>query len=190
SATRIPSAQHQEHGKSMQTFTAKPALATPPSIHGEHKHLHHQLDQALASGGKTAASARAVADVLLPHFEAEEAYAMPPLGLLEAIAQNQPLSDEQTRETIKMADQLQAHYGQMIQEHQQIQAALKTLASAAREEHKPEALAFAEELMLHAQNEEQILYPTTLLIGKYLKLRQAAGQGGGDSDRTAAPAKP
>jgi hypothetical protein len=30
--------------------------------------------------------------------------------------------------------------------------------------------------MLHAQNEEQVLYPTTLLIGKYLEQHSAAGQ--------------
>ncbi len=166
------SAQHHELGKEAGTSIAKPLLATPSSILEEHKHLHHQLDEALASGGKTAACAKAVADALLPHFEAEEAYAMPPLGLLEPIANDQPLSGKQTLEAIKMAGQLRLHYEQMIREHQQIHAALEALASAAHQEHKPEALAFAEALMLHAQNEEQVLYPTTLLIGKYLKLRQ------------------
>lgn len=170
------SAQQHKQAKQAGTSISKPMLATPPSIHEEHQHLHHQLDLAIASGGKTGACASAVADVLLPHFKAEEAYAMPPLGLLEAIAHDQPLSAEQIRQAIKMADKLQAHYDQMIKEHQQIHAALESLASAARAEHKPEALAFANTLMLHAQNEEQVLYPTTLLIGKYLTLRQTAAQ--------------
>lgn len=175
-AVKGVSAQHHKQGKGAGIFMANSLLATPSSIHEEHKHLHHQLDEALASGGKTGASAKVVADALLPHFEAEEAYAMPPLGLLESIADGQPLSGKQIDEAIKMADQLRTNYEQMIKEHRQIEAALKTLASAARQEHKPEALAFAEALMLHAQNEEQVLYPTTLLIGKYLKLRQASGQ--------------
>lgn len=170
------SAQHLEQGKTTMSAIVKPALVTPSAIVQEHEHLHHQLAEALASGGNTAVRARAVADVLEPHFKAEEAYAMPPLGLLDAIANDRPVSDEQRREAIKMARELRAHYAQMIQEHRQIQAALKALASAARQEHKPEALAFAETLMLHAQNEEQVLYPTTLLIGKYLELRQAGGQ--------------
>jgi hypothetical protein len=168
------SAQHPEQGKEAMTSLAKPALATPSSIREEHKHLHHQLDEALAAGGKTAASAREVADVLLPHFDAEEAYAMPPLGLLEAITSDQPLSNEQMREAITMAGQLRAHYDQMLHEHQQIHTALDALASAAQAEHKPAVVAFAEALMLHAQNEEQVLYPTTLLIGKYLVLQQTA----------------
>jgi hypothetical protein len=154
--------------------SAAPTLATPSSIAEEHTHLRHQLDAALAAGGKTAASAKAVAAVLLPHFQAEDAYAMPPLGLLQALANGQPLSAEQKREAIHMADQLRAHLAQMLHEHQQIHAALDNLAAAAREEHKPEALAFAETLMLHAQNEEQVLYPTTLLIGRYLHLEPNA----------------
>lgn len=170
------SAQRHKQVREAGTSMAKPALATPPSILEEHQHLHHQLDLAIASGGKTGARASAVADVLLPHFKAEEVYAMPPLGLLGAIAHDRPLGGEQIRQAIKMADQLGAHYDQMIWEHQQIHAALEALASAAREEQKPEALAFAEALMLHAQNEEQVLYPTTLLIGKYLTLRQTAGR--------------
>lgn len=166
-------AEAKQPGSSPMTT---PALATPSSIVEEHKHIHHQLDEALGSGGKTAVRARAVAEVLEPHFKAEEAYAMPPLGLLGALANDQPVSAGQRREALRMAGELRRHYPQMIQEHQQIQAALEALASAAREEHKPEVLAFAETLMLHAQNEEQVLYPTTLLIGKYLELHPSASQ--------------
>ena len=168
-------AQHQR-SKQSETPTTQPALATPSSIHEEHQHLHHQLDEALASGGETAVRARAVADVLLPHFKAEEEYAMPPLGLLTAIANDQPLTSEQRSEAIQMARELRGHYEQMLQEHQQIHSALEALASAARQENKPNAVAFAETLMMHAQNEEQILYPTTLLIGKYLEQQSAAGK--------------
>jgi len=176
SALGIASAQHHTSSKATQAFAAKVALATPSSIQEEHKHLRHELDAALASGGKTAGAAKMVERLLLPHFQAEEAYAMPPLGLLEAIAHNRSLSGEQVQQAIKMADQLGTNYEQMVQEHQQLHAALEALASAAREEHKSEAISFAEGLMLHAENEEQILYPTTILIGKYFKLKQAAGK--------------
>ncbi|HEU4981220.1 MAG TPA: hemerythrin domain-containing protein [Acidobacteriaceae bacterium] len=169
------SAQHQ-HGNQAETHSTQPPLATPSSIREEHQHLHHQLDEALASGGETAVRARAVADVLLPHFKAEEEYAMPPLGLLTAIANGEPLTSDQRRQAIHMARDLRSHYEQMLQEHQQIHSALEALASTARQENKPRVVAFAETLMLHAQNEEQVLYPTTLLIGKYLEQHSAAGQ--------------
>lgn len=134
--------------------------------------MHQELNEAIASGGQTAVRARAVAAVLLPHFKAEEAYAMPPLGLLQALAEGQTLSPEQRQKAMAMAQQLQAHYAQMLQEHRQIHTRLEALAAAARQEHKPAPAAFANALMLHAQNEEQVLYPATILIGKYLSLRQ------------------
>jgi hypothetical protein len=50
-------------------------------------------------------------------------------------------------------------------------AALKNLIAAAEAEKKPEYARFAEKLMLHAQTEEEVLYPAAILVGEYLKLR-------------------
>jgi len=49
-------------------------------------------------------------------------------------------------------------------------AALKKLTSAAAEEKLPEPARFAEKLILHAQTEEEVLYPAAILVGEYLKL--------------------
>ena len=163
-------------GKETSAHDANSVLAAPPAIHEEHKHLLEQLEAAIQSGGSTESAAKKVQDVLSPHFREEEAYALPPLGLLDPLARGQALSADQVREAIHMADQLRRNYSQMIHEHQEIHKALEALASAARAEHKQDAVAFAEQLMLHANNEEQVLYPATLLIGKYLQLKQAAGK--------------
>jgi hypothetical protein len=153
-------------------LSVQPALVVPASIRTEHEHLHHQFDAAIAAGGMTGERAKAVAYVLGPHFEAEEAYAMPPLGLLGAQAQGESLSDVQARQAIAMSERLRAEYDQMLREHVQIRDALNALAVAAREEHKADHAAFAEALMMHAESEKQVLYPTTLLIGEYLELRR------------------
>ena len=167
-------AQH-EHG---QVAPAPPAsaLSTPASIQQEHKHLHHQLEAALAAGGKTAEKAKAVADVLASHFEHEEAFAMPPLGLLEPLARKQPVDEAQSRQAIEMAARLRAEYDAMLEEHEALTEALHALAAAAGEEGKPEHAHFAEALIAHAQHEEQILYPATLLVGEYLKRLHAHDQ--------------
>jgi hypothetical protein len=151
---------------------ARSGLGVPPAIKIEHEHLHHQLETALASGGKTGAAAREVAGVLLPHFAEEEAYAMPPLGLLEPLANKQPIDSAQSKQAIQMAERLRREYSKMLKEHESVIAALRKLASAAKEENQPEHAAFAEALILHAQNEEQVLYPAALLVGEYLKLQQ------------------
>jgi hypothetical protein len=59
----------------------------------------------------------------------------------------------------------------MLDEHRQIVGALDKLRSAAREAGRPEYEAFSEALILHAQTEEQVLYPAAILVGDYLALR-------------------
>jgi hypothetical protein len=61
----------------------------------------------------------------------------------------------------------------MLSEHKSIVAELTRLIDAARAEGRPEVVHFAEKLKLHAQTEEDVLYPSAILIGRYLKLKQA-----------------
>jgi len=167
--------RHASHEHGTTSDPAQSALTTPSAIVTEHEHLHHQLDAAIASGGATSERAREVAAVLESHFEQEEAYAMPPLGLLEPLAWNEPLDDATVKEAIAMADRLRDEHANMLREHKTLIAALGRLASAAREENKPDHAAFADALIMHAEHEEQVLYPATLVIGEYLKLKQQAG---------------
>ena len=44
--------------------------------------LHKQLYKSIKQGGKIGEAAKAVADILHLHFEKEEEYVLPPLGLL------------------------------------------------------------------------------------------------------------
>jgi hypothetical protein len=175
-ACRAPAQhQHGDHAHAgVSAAEGESVLTVPPVMKAEHDHLHHQLADALAAGGKTAAAAKKVEAVLGPHFNEEDAYALPPLGLLESIAQGKQPTPEQSRTATAMADQLRSNYDQMLSEHKQLTDSLRELAQVASEENKPEAAAFAEALTLHAQNEEQILYPATLMIGEYLKLKTAA----------------
>jgi hypothetical protein len=41
----------------------------------------------------------------------------------------------------------------------------------ARNENQAQVVEFAEKLKLHAKTEEEVTYPTALLIGEYLKLK-------------------
>jgi hypothetical protein len=44
---------------------------------------------------------------------------------------------------------------------------------AARAEKQPDAVRFAEKLRLHAEFEEQVLYPAAILVGEHVKARLA-----------------
>ncbi|MBQ5938934.1 hemerythrin domain-containing protein [Massilia sp. AB1] len=67
---------------------------------------------------------------------------------------------------------LQGDMPAMLAEHRAIAQALDRLRAAGRKEGKKEAVAFAAHLKAHARQEEEILYPTAILVGRYLKLQQ------------------
>jgi hypothetical protein len=144
-------------------------LKIPKSLQAEHAELHEELAKAIAAGGKVSEAAKTVAALLHTHFEKEEEYALPPLGVLSELAQGRVTPE--MRSAIVMADKLKADLPHMLQEHKDIVVALKRLIAAAKQENKPEHARFAEKLILHAQNEEEVLYPAAILVGEYLKLR-------------------
>lgn len=144
----------------------------PKPMKTEHDELHADLVKATAAGGQTGEAAKAVAKVLHDHFVKEEEYALPPLGLLLPLSQGGLRAE--VAEVLTMTDKLEAELPTMLAEHQEIVAALTKLIVAAKAEGKPEVVHFADKLILHAQTEEQVSYPTALLIGRYVKLKLAA----------------
>lgn len=144
----------------------------PEPMKIEHDELHGELVRATRVGGKTGEAARAVAKVLHPHFVKEEEYALPPLGLLVRLSKGE--FDREMSEVLAMTDKLQAELPSMLSEHRDIVAALQGLIAASEAEGKPEVADFAQKLILHARTEEQVAYPTSLLIGRYVKLQLAA----------------
>ncbi len=141
----------------------------PQPMKEEHDELHNNLKKAVMAGGKVGEAARGVAQALHAHFEREEQFALPPLGLLTALSEGK-ITPEMA-EVFKMTDTLKAELPHMLEEHKAIVAALEKLIAASKQEKKMEHARFAEQLMLHAQTEEQVSYPTTILIGEYLKLK-------------------
>ena len=141
----------------------------PRSLKLEHDELHAELARATKAGGKTGEAAKAVAGVLHNHFLKEEEFALPPIGLLAALARGEV--DKDMRDVLVMTERLKAELPEMLQEHQAVVAALEELTAAAEKEKLPEHARFAEKLMLHAKTEEEVLYPAAILVGEYLKLR-------------------
>jgi hypothetical protein len=144
-------------------------LKTPQSLKIEHEELHAELAKAINAGGATGEAAKAVAKALHPHFMKEEEYALPPLRLLPALALGKISAD--MKAAVDMMDKLRTDLAHMFLEHKEIVEALKALTEAAKREEKDEFVHFAEKLTLHAQTEEEVLYPASILVGEYLKLR-------------------
>ncbi len=141
----------------------------PEPMKIEHEELHADLVDATKAGGKTGEAAKIVAKVLHPHFLKEEEYALPPLALLVRLSKGE--FDRDMSEVLTMTDKLEAELPRMLSEHKDILSALEKLIAASEAEGKPEVTDFARKLTLHAQAEEQVAYPTSLMIGRYVKLQ-------------------
>lgn len=139
----------------------------PRPLKMEHEELHEMLRKATKEPGDLGDAAKAVAKLMHPHFVKEEEYALPPLGLLRDLAQGKVTPE--MKDVLELTDRLKVELGQMLEEHKSIVAALEKLSTMAKRAGKVEYAEFAQALMRHAQTEEEVSYPTAMLIGEYLR---------------------
>ena len=62
-------------------------LKTPTPLQSEHQALNAEINQAVKLEGRTGKATRLVARLMERHFAKEEEFALPPLGLLPALAE-------------------------------------------------------------------------------------------------------
>ena len=162
-------------GAGAQGLTGQPgnrrAIITtaPQSLQTEHRAIHDALTVATKVPGRVGASAKELAAVLGPHFKREDEIALPPLGLLAPLAAGEKPAGMD--EALAMTEALRKELPQMLKEHQKIRAASERLRTTAREEKQLVHEQFAEDLMLHARTEEEVLYPAAILVGEIIRGR-------------------
>lgn len=144
----------------------------PLPLQNEHEALHERLRLATQAGGEVREAAKTLAQLMHPHFIKEDEFALPPLGLLAALARGEWSAE--MAEVLTLTDQLEAELPQMLAEHEGIVAALKTLRDAASRTGRSDIVAFAEALTEHARTEEEVMYPAAVLVGQLV--RQRLGQ--------------
>jgi hypothetical protein len=135
----------------------------------EHDELHEELAAAVRLPGKIGEAAKNVAKIMHPHFLKEEEYALIPLGALSSIINGDITPDME--QIIPHAEKMKQELPRMLEEHKALVTALKIMIEAAEDENNLKYRSFAEKLILHSKNEEEVSYPTAILIGDYLKLK-------------------
>lgn len=146
-------------------------IEIPLPLRIEHEELHDELRRATQAGGEVGAAAQALARLMHPHFVKEDEIALPPLGLLAPLAEGRFAAG--MAEVLALTDRLRAELPAMLAEHRTIVAALQRLRQAAERAGRDDIVAFAHRLALHAQAEEQVMYPAALLVGAFVR-RQIA----------------
>ena len=156
---------HSEPGRPVQ-------VQIPASMRAEHEEIHAELVRATKAPGRVGAAARQLAAVLHPHFVREEQIALPPLGLLAALAKGEAVTAEM-RGILPMTDSLRAELPRMLEEHVAIRAATQRMGEAARAARNDRVASLAEKLALHARSEEEMFYPAAVLVGDLVRTRAA-----------------
>jgi hemerythrin-like domain-containing protein len=144
----------------------------PLPLQHEHEALHERLRLATQAGGDVGEAAKTLARLMHPHFVKEDQIALPPLGLLVALARGEATAE--MAGVLALTDRLDAELPQMLAEHRTIVEALDKLRGAAERAGRSDIVAFAEALVEHARTEEEVMYPAALLVGQVV--RQRLGQ--------------
>lgn len=148
-------------------FSGKPEV--PSSIKAEHQYLLDKIYKISLFQDSTGRVAIKLNDLMQHHFKEEEDYVLPPLGLLPLLSTGK--LPEQSKEVIVLTEKLKSQLSHMSAEHQLIKAFMDELILFAAKENHPEIIEFEKEIHKHANTEEEILFPTAILIGEYLKLK-------------------
>ncbi|HHT74590.1 MAG: hemerythrin domain-containing protein [Methanomassiliicoccaceae archaeon] len=143
-------------------------MEVPSSLRKEHEELLSMLERAMAEPGEVGEAAKAVSEKLMPHFHKEEELALPQLGCLTLSGEGRVENPERV---VELSERLKEELPIMLEEHVQIAIALESLRAAAESAGKGDHVRFADMLLLHAQMEEEVLYPASLLIGAYIRQR-------------------
>lgn len=139
----------------------------PKSIKNGHENLYAEIKSIVSIGGDIGEKAKVLDELMHAHSKKEEEYALPPLGLLLALSEGNWKIDSNA--AIKMADRLKSKLTELKKDHENILLALQKLKEAGDKENNTNIKRLVKDLKLHAAIEDQVLYPTTLLIGNYLK---------------------
>ena len=140
----------------------------PDSLRQEHEALHEELHRAKQAGGQVGEAAHELARLMHPHFVKEDRIALPPLGLLAALARGE--ADADMAEVLTLTDRLEAELPAMLEEHKRIVVALQRLQGAAEQAGRADVVDFARRLAEHARTEEAVMYPAAVLVGRYVRL--------------------
>ena len=150
-------------------------IQIPKSLRLEHEEIHDFLAAARQEPGELGEALRRVARLLEPHFRKEEAFAMPPLGLLVRLARNDVNSG--MADVYPHTDWLKNNLPTLMAEHHAIAAAIEDVLAAARGAQRIDCVELAEKLLNHLRMEEEVMYPAAILVGEYLRLLLGKNEG-------------
>lgn len=150
-------------------FQAQGISRIPQSLRLGHDEVRAELVRATSMPGRIGEAAGRVAGLCLPHFAREEETVFPAFALLHDLAAGTVRPE--MAGVLPRISAFSTWHDSLIDEHQSIAAAVHTLLLAAHKENNREIAEFAYCLRVHERLEDEVIYPTVLLIGKFVQER-------------------
>lgn len=150
-----------------QVITMRPKV--PGAIKEEYEDLYERLNAAARVRGAVGRAAMAAFRHMQSHYLKDQEYALPPLKLLPTIAAGNVTGEIDHIQT--MCNRLKRQLPSLIEENDAIIRELGQLADAAATEEKPEYRDLARHLIQFLEREKHILYPASILIGEYIRVK-------------------
>ncbi|MBI4293602.1 MAG: hypothetical protein HY661_19170 [Betaproteobacteria bacterium] len=147
-------------------------LSVPSAMRLGHDEARADLVKAMMEGGPIAKAAKRVAQLCLPHFEREEKSVFPVLALLPDLTHG--ILRPEMMDVMPLISDFKARHAALNEHHQSILSAIEAMLDAAHKEKKREYAEFAYNLRIHEKIEDEVIYPTVILIGDYLREKFAS----------------
>lgn len=141
----------------------------PEALKLGHDEVRAELVRASSMSGRIGEAAARVAGLCLPHMEREEETVFPVFGLLRDLASGQVRPE--MVDVLPLISKFSAWRDTLGDEHYSIAPAIQGLLLAAHEEGNREIVEFTYCLRMHEKMEDQVIFPTVLLIGNYVQER-------------------
>lgn len=152
-------------------FNWNGTLTSPNALRLSHDEARAEFVRASMEGGRIARAGKRVAQLCLPHFEHEEKSIFPVLALLPYLERGN-LRPEMMN-VMPLIYDFRSKQDALDGHHQLIESAIEDLLQAAHKEKNREFTEFAYSLRVHEMVEDEVVYPTVVLIGKYLQEKLA-----------------
>jgi hypothetical protein len=146
-------------------------LTVPNALRRGHDEARAELVRATMEGGRIAKAGKRIAQLCLPHFEHEEKSVFPVLALLPDLERGNVRPE--MMDVMPLISDFRAKHDALDDHHQLIVSAIEELLQAAHKEKSREFAEFAYSLRFHEKIEDEVIYPTVILIGKYLQEKLA-----------------
>lgn len=159
---------------SSQGAAAQTSLQVPQSIRHQHEQIISRLTAFAKEKGRVGAAASKALVFLKDHYAKEQAFVLPPLGLLSRIAKGEVSKDMEP--AIAMADRVRAALADFQKDHAQITSLMNELIEAGESSRNEELVRLATWIASQSLNDMEVVQPTVIIIGNYVREKLSKGR--------------